>query len=124
MSQLALISPQLPRTAEVPFQTYKRRQAALARYRLYPLSVFYSMYAALVLMIALSTKHPWITVAFFAAGGATWTLVEYLFRRYVLHGPFPPRPRPHPRLLHERPDLPHVGHHLRAVDVTPLLGEL
>ena len=31
MSQPALISPPLQRTAEVRFQTYKRSQAALAR---------------------------------------------------------------------------------------------
>jgi len=31
MSQPALISPPVQRTAEVPFQTYKRSQAALAR---------------------------------------------------------------------------------------------
>jgi len=35
MSQPGAISLPLQRTAEIPFQTYKRSQAALARHRLY-----------------------------------------------------------------------------------------
>ena len=65
MSEPALISLHAQRDAEVPFQTYKRSQAALARRRLYSLSAFYTLYAILVLAIAFSTKHPWIAVAFF-----------------------------------------------------------
>src|SRR5258706_3291730 len=90
MSQPAVISPPMHRTVEVPFQAFKRSQAALARRRLYPLTVFYTLYAILVLTIAFSTTHTWTAVAFFSAGCATWTLVEYLFHRYVLHGRFPP----------------------------------
>jgi hypothetical protein len=90
MSQLALISLPIHRTPEVPFAAYKRRQAAFARRRLYPFTAFYTLYAVLLLIIAFSTKHPWTVVAFFAAGCVTWTLVEYLFHRYVLHGRFPP----------------------------------
>lgn len=41
MSQSALISLPMDRTAEVPFVTYKRQQAALARRRHYPLTIFY-----------------------------------------------------------------------------------
>jgi hypothetical protein len=81
MSQPALISPPVQRTAEVPFQTYKRTQAALARHRLYPLTVFYTLYAIVVLTIAFATTHTWTAVAFFSIGCATWTLVEYLFHR-------------------------------------------
>ena len=87
MSELAAVSqhlqqPEQRRAIEIPFDVYKRNQAAYARHRLYPLTVFYSVYAALVLVIAFSTRHPWIAVAFFAAGSVTWTLVEYLFHRY------------------------------------------
>jgi len=57
MSQPALISLPRQRTPEVPFQTYKRSQAALARHRLYPLTVFYTLYAILVLKGAISTTH-------------------------------------------------------------------
>jgi len=90
MSESVLSSLPLQRTVEVPFATYKRQKAALARHRLYPLTVFYTLYAMVVLAIAFSTTHPWTAVAFFSAGCVTWTLVEYLFHRYVLHGRFPP----------------------------------
>src|SRR5260370_36102417 len=102
MSEPALISQHVQRTAEVPFAVYKRQQAALARRRLYPLSAFYTLYAILVLAIAFSTKHPWIAVAFFSAGCATWTLVGYLFHRYVLHAPFPPPNALISNFLHHR----------------------
>ena len=90
MSQPALIPLLQRRTSEVPFHTYKRQQAALARRRLYPLTVFYTLYTIVVLMIASSTAHPRTTIAFLSAGWVTWTFVEYLFHRYVLHGRFPP----------------------------------
>src|SRR5258707_10425870 len=124
MSQVAFIPPPLQRTAEVPFQTYKRRQAALARYRLYPLTVFYTLYAVLVSIIALSTTHTWTTVSFFAAGCVTWTFVEYLFHRYVLHGRFPPGKGLIRRFLHERLDPLHWDHHMRPFDGRHISGEL
>ena len=48
MSQPALVPLLQHRTSEVPFHTYKHRQAALARYRLYPLTVFYALYTIVV----------------------------------------------------------------------------
>jgi sterol desaturase/sphingolipid hydroxylase (fatty acid hydroxylase superfamily) len=124
MSQPALISPPVQRTAEIPFQTCKRTQAALARHRLYPLTVFYTLYAILALTIALSTKHIWTAAAFFSAGCATWTLVEYLFHRYVLHGRFPPGRGVVRRFLHERLDPLHWDHHKRPFDGSHISGEL
>src|SRR5258708_6509399 len=102
MSEPELISMHVQRTAEVPFAAYKVQQAVLARRRLYPLSAFYTLYAILVLAIAFSTKHPWTAVAFFSAGCATWTLVEYHFHRYVLHGRFAPGKGLIQKVLHER----------------------
>src|SRR5260370_15893971 len=113
-SEHEVVSLPPQRTAEVPFAAYKRQQAALARRRLYPLSAFYTLYAILVLAIAFSTKHPWIAVAFFSAGCATWTLGEYLFHRYVLHGRFPPGKGLIGKFLHERLDPLHCDHHARA----------
>src|SRR5712664_4520941 len=124
MSEPALISPPMQRAAEVPFATYKRQQAALALRRLYHLTAFYSLYAILVLAIAFSTKYPWIAVAFFAAGCVTWTFVEYLFHRYVLHGRFPPGKGSIRRFLHERLDPLHVDHHMRPFDGKHISGEL
>jgi sterol desaturase/sphingolipid hydroxylase (fatty acid hydroxylase superfamily) len=124
MPQPALISLSPQRPAEIPFQTYKRRQAAFARYRLYPLTVFYTLYAIIVLIVAFTTTHPWTTVAFFSAGCFTWTLVEYLFHRYVLHGRFPPGKGVIRRFLHERLDPLHWDHHMRPFDGKHISGEL
>jgi Fatty acid hydroxylase superfamily len=124
MSQPAPISLLPQRTATVPFQTYKRSQAALARHRLYPLTVFYAWYAIIVLTIALSTTHTWTALAFFSAGCAVWTLVEYLFQRYVLHGRFPPDKGAVRRFLHERLDPLHWDHHIRPFDGPHISGEL
>src|SRR5258708_36559019 len=111
MSEPALISPPMQRAAEVPFATYKRQQAALARRRLYPLTAFYSLYAILVLAIAFSTKYPWIAVAFFSAGCVAWPLVEYLFHRYVLPGRFSAGKGLIPNFLHGRLSPLHPDHH-------------
>jgi len=108
----------LQRTAEVPFRTYKPSQAALARKRLYPLTIFFTLYAIRVLALAFSTTHPWTTVAFFSAGWVTWTFVEYLFPRYVLHGRFPPGKGVIRRFLHERLDPLHISVELK--DILPL----
>lgn len=124
MLEHAVNSLPLQRAAEVPFAAYKRQQAALARRRLYPLTAFYTLYAILVLPIAFSTKHPWIAVLFFFAGCATWTLVEYLFHRFVLHGRFPPGKGLIRRFLHERLDPLHWDHHKRPFDGMHISGGL
>ena len=124
MSQPGAISLPLQRTAEVHFQAFKRSQAALARRRLYPLTVFYTLYSILVLTIAFSTTHTWTAVAFFSAGCATWTLVEYLFHRYVLHGRFPPGKGVVRRFLHNRLDPLHWDHHKHPLDGNHISGEL
>lgn len=122
--QLGTVSLAPQRTAEVPFETYKRRQAALARSRLYPLTAFYTLYVILVLALAFSTKHPWTAVAFFSVGCVIWTLVEYFFHRYVLHGRFPLGKGMIRRFLHERLDPLHWDHHLRPFGGNHISGEL
>jgi len=124
MSETALVSLPQQRTAEVPFETYKRHQAALARRRLHPLTAFYTLYAITVLIIASSSARPWTTVAFFSAGCVTWTLVEYLFHRYVLHGRFAPGKGIIRRFLHERLDPLHWDHHMRPFDGMHISGGL
>lgn len=124
MSQSAVVPLPHQRTVDVPFATYKRLQASLARHRLYPLTVFYSLYALIVVLIASRSARLWATVAFFSAGCATWTLVEYLFHRYVLHGRFPPGKGLIRRFLHERLDPLHWDHHARPFDGHHISGEL
>jgi len=82
------------------------------------------LYGILVLAVALSTTHTWTAVAFFSAGCAIWTLVEYLFHRYVLHGRFPPGKGIVRRFLHERLDPLHWDHHKRPFDGSHISGEL
>ena len=79
-----------PRSVEFPFETCARRQAGLARHRLYALTVFYTLYAILILVLAFTSTNPWITVAFFSAGCVIWSFVEYLFHRFLIHGRFDP----------------------------------
>jgi len=124
MSDLAAISLAPQRPVEVSFEAYKRLQAAIARHKLYPLTVFYTLYALFVFAIAGSSKHPWISVAFFFAGCVTWTLVEYLFHRYVLHGRFPPGKGLIRKFLHERLDPLHWDHHARPFDGKHISGAL
>jgi sterol desaturase/sphingolipid hydroxylase (fatty acid hydroxylase superfamily) len=125
MSELAIVSQGPQRRAlEVSFESYKRSQAALARYKLYPLTVFYTLYAALVFILAGSSGHPWIAVAFCALGWATWTLVEYLFHRFVLHGRFPPGSGLIRKFLHDRLDPLHWDHHKRPLDGNHISGQL
>src|SRR5690348_8700847 len=87
---------------EVPFGVYKRQQARISRRRLYPVTFFYSLYAALVLIFALRSAHPAIGIIFLAAGVPVWTLVEYLFHRFVLHGRFPAGDGVVRRFMHQR----------------------
>lgn len=120
-----------PYAAEVPFENNNRRQAALARSRLYSLTAFYMLYVILVLGLAISTRHPWIAVAFFFVGCVIWTFVEYIFHRAVQHGGFPFEKGMIRRLLQERfgrlrwerPPRPCNGNHVSGElkELLPLL---
>lgn len=109
---------------DIAFGVYKRQQAAISRGRLYPMTVFYSVYAMIVLFFALRSAHPWVALAFYAAGVPVWTLVEYLFHRYVLHGHFGPGEGIIRRFLHERLDPLHWEHHKRPFDGHHINGEI
>ncbi|MGA2098569.1 MAG: sterol desaturase family protein [Candidatus Acidiferrum sp.] len=125
MPEVATVS-QVPqrRALEIPFESYKRNQASIARRKMFPLTAFYTAYAALLFIFAASSGRPWTAVAFFAAGWVTWTLVEYLFHRYVLHGRFPPGQGFIRKFLHERLDPLHWDHHMRPLDGNHISGQL
>src|SRR5260370_1522583 len=101
---------------EGSFAAYKREQSRIARRRLYPLTVFYTTYSLIVTLLGLRSAHPWIGMFFYLAGIPVWSLVEYLFHRYVLHGRFPPGKDFIRRFLHERLDPLHCEHHERPFD--------
>lgn len=106
------------------FQAYKKEQSHIARRRLYPLTAFYTTYCLVVALAACLSSHPWVGVAFYLGGIPVWSLVEYLFHRYVLHGRFPPGQGLIRRFLHERLDPLHWEHHERPLDGRHISGEL
>ena len=112
------------RPIEGSFEAYKREQARIARRRLHPLTVFYTTYCLIVTFLALRSRHPFLGILSYLAGIPVWTLVEYAFHRYVLHGRFPPGEGVICRFLHERLDPLHWEHHERPFDGWHISGEL
>jgi sterol desaturase/sphingolipid hydroxylase (fatty acid hydroxylase superfamily) len=111
-------------SANNPSTSYKRQQARISRRRLYPLTAFYTICAGVALILALRTAHPWVAIVFFLAGIPIWTLVEYMFHRFVLHGRFPEGKGFIRRFAHERLDPLHWEHHERPLDGMHISGEL
>jgi sterol desaturase/sphingolipid hydroxylase (fatty acid hydroxylase superfamily) len=110
--------------AEVPFGAYKRQQARISRHRLYPMTIFYTLYAVTVLFLGVRSSHPVVAIIFYLAGIPVWTLVEYLFHRFVLHGRFAPGKGITRKFLHERLDPLHWEHHAHPFDGHHINGEL
>ena len=113
-----------PAYSDVPFGVYKRQQARISRHRLYPMTVFYTLCAFVVLFYAVQSSHPVVAIVFYAAGVPVWTLVEYLFHRFVLHGRFAPGKGFIRKFLHERLDPLHWEHHAHPFDGHHINGEL
>lgn len=109
---------------DIPFGVYKRQQARISRRRLYPVTIFYSTYAVTLLVLGLRSAHPVVAAALFALGLPVWTLVEYGFHRFVLHGRFSAGEGVIRRFLHERLDPLHWEHHKRPFDGHHINGEL
>jgi hypothetical protein len=78
-----------PSPGTIPFEIYKREQAAISRKSLYRLSAFYYAYAITIFIIAFRSSHPRIAFGFLVAGVVFWTVLEYLAHRFILHGRFP-----------------------------------
>jgi sterol desaturase/sphingolipid hydroxylase (fatty acid hydroxylase superfamily) len=101
-----------------------RDEARKARRRLYPSTILYSAYALGLTALALRTA-PWTTMAaWFLAGMAAWTLLEYGVHRYVLHGRFPAGPSLYRRFTHKYFDPLHWEHHARPWDGNHVNGTL
>jgi len=116
-SEVGLPEPLWPRHVDL------RAESRTARGRLYPITIAYSAASALTLALALrSGRGVGVAAAFLAAGVATWTLLEYLVHRYVLHGPFPDGPGPLQHFLHRKFDHLHLEHHQRPWDGRHISG--
>jgi sterol desaturase/sphingolipid hydroxylase (fatty acid hydroxylase superfamily) len=115
---------------------YKLEQGRISRRRLYPVTVFYSAYTVLMITLGLRSAHPVIAIVSYFMGIPVWSLVEYLFHRYVLHGRFKISEKPNKKLIttfankvldplhwehHERPN---DGMHINGVlkDLLPLFA--
>jgi len=112
------------RPGGIPGHEIWRREAAKARGRLYPPTVLYTVYAAVLMASAMRTPHAAAALAFFAAGIAAWTLLEYGVHRYVLHGRFPDGPGVMRHFLHVRFDPLHWEHHERPWDGEHINGRI
>jgi len=115
------------RSSILPLSAYKRQQAAISRRRLYPVTAFYTLYSVILLVLAWRTAHPRLGVAFYLAGIPVWTLVEYLFHRYILHGRFKVskhRWKVYKRWANKYLDPLHWEHHERPFDGLHINGVL
>jgi sterol desaturase/sphingolipid hydroxylase (fatty acid hydroxylase superfamily) len=102
----------------------RRQEARKARRRFYPSTVVYTVYALTVGYFALRSGRPMAAIAYFAGGIAVWTLIEYLFHRFVLHGRFPAGPGPLRWFAHAYLDPLHWEHHKRPWDGNHINGTL
>jgi 4-hydroxysphinganine ceramide fatty acyl 2-hydroxylase len=109
---------------DIPWGEFKRRQARISRRRLYPMTAFYTLYCTAVLALALASKHPWVAIGFYLAGIPFWTLMEYLFHRFVLHGHFAEGEGFIRKFAHRRLDPLHWEHHERPWDGLHINGEI
>jgi sterol desaturase/sphingolipid hydroxylase (fatty acid hydroxylase superfamily) len=101
-----------------------RAEARIARRRLTPATIIYSVYALTLLAWGLRGPQRAAVLGWFAAGVAIWTYVEYLVHRYVLHGIFPAGPGPWRRFLNQAFDHLHIEHHRRPWDGAHINGTL
>ena len=98
-----------------PPGTDMKAEARTARARLYPVTIGYTAYAAVVIALGLRSEAG-TAALFVTAGGVGWTLLEYLVHRHVLHGRFPDGPGFVRHALHRVFDRSHGDHHLRPWD--------
>jgi|SRR5579862_7524554 sterol desaturase/sphingolipid hydroxylase (fatty acid hydroxylase superfamily) len=117
-SKTGLPKPGFPQGVEL------REEARKARHRLYPVSAVYTAYSLAVVVAALASHASWRTVlTFYLLGGVSWTWVEYMAHRHVLHGAFPDGGGLR-RLLHRAFDHLHWEHHARPWDGNHINGTL
>jgi sterol desaturase/sphingolipid hydroxylase (fatty acid hydroxylase superfamily) len=119
-----VIDTQTPTSTRTAAQTRLHREAIIARRRLYPSTLLYVGYGLTMLWLGLRSSSPLVALAFFSAGAAAWTLLEYFVHRYILHGRFPAGPGPLRWFAHEYFDPLHWEHHARPWDGHHINGTL
>ncbi len=97
-------------------------EARKSRRRLYPTTVVYALVATAALVHALRSS-PGAAALSWALGVGTWTWVEYMVHRFILHGVFPDGPGLK-RWTHVLFDHLHVEHHERPWDGNHINGTI
>ena len=98
-------------------------EARTARRRFYPVTVLFTTYSVTVLSLSFAL-HPVYALAYLAMGVMTWTVLEYLVHRYILHGRFPDGPGFLRHRVHTFFDTMHADHHQRPWDGMYINGYL
>ncbi|HEX9093437.1 MAG TPA: sterol desaturase family protein [Coriobacteriia bacterium] len=111
-------APSFPSGIDLPAEDRK------ARRRLYPVTAVYWAYLATLFVLAFRSGNGRRAAVAMAAGATSWTLLEYLAHRYVLHGVFPKGKGPLRRVLHHFLDASHADHHARPWDGHYINGHL
>lgn len=99
-------------------------EARKARRRLYPVTVVYTLFSTVTLLLSLRPTRWASPLLFYGLGFVLWTWVEYEVHRYVLHGRFPDGPGAWQHFLHKTFDHLHVEHHARPWDGNHVNGTL
>jgi sterol desaturase/sphingolipid hydroxylase (fatty acid hydroxylase superfamily) len=107
----------------VPGRFVLADEARKARARLLPSTVFYPLQFAVVTALALRESGPAPVAVSVTLGLISWTFVEYLAHRYILHGRFPDGPG-FRHFLHRQFDHLHLAHHPRPWDGNHVNGTL
>lgn len=107
----------------IPGRFVLAHEARKARARLFPSTLFYPVQFLVVAGLALRTPKAALVAVSVTLGLASWTLVEYLAHRYILHGRFPDGPGIR-HLLHRQFDHLHLAHHARPWDGNHVNGTL
>jgi hypothetical protein len=98
-------------------------EARTARRRFYPVTILYTIYAAIVLPRAFY-RHPFLAAVNLALGVAIWTWLEYIVHRFILHGRFPDGSSWLKHRVHTFFDTMHGDHHQRPWDGLYINGYL
>ena len=118
----------MARRSFLPYSAYKREQAAISRGTLYPVTLFYSTAATILLVIGVRTTHPLRSLAFYLLGIPAWTMVEYFSHRFVFHRHWKMSTRKYKKyftyLSNKYLDPTHFGHHERPFDAMMINGKV
>ena len=101
-----------------------RLEDGKARVRLYPVTVLYTVYFAILLTWAFRSGHAGLGLGFALLAVLAWPPLEYLVHRYILHGVFPRGGTLVARCLHHLFDASHADHHARPWDGMYINGHL